>query len=211
MRRWANGAVSDQPPRYSGLFPGEVLSSDLQAHVGVRRHHLLDPEGVGQSQGHRLLEVDIFARGNRIDRMLGVPVLRAGDQHAVDIVPRQKIRVVPVCVDHDTTLALGGRADRFIQAGFAHVGKGNNLHVCLAALDLPQCGAEMTASHSSGADEAHADGIVRTERCSGCRLRYRGHARIPPAASVERSQRGAAAAKSESTGCGRGFLEEVPS
>ena len=69
--------------------------------VGQRAHDLHRLGGRRQRRGvrGRLLEVDILARRDRIDRQLGMPVIRRGDQDRIDVLTVEDAAIVFVAVD----------------------------------------------------------------------------------------------------------------
>ena len=53
-----------------------------------------DVEALVDRVGHRLLDVDVLAGGERVERHLPVPVVRRGDEHRVDALVVEQAPVV---------------------------------------------------------------------------------------------------------------------
>jgi hypothetical protein len=45
-------------------------------------------------QRHRFLQIDVLARGHRIDCHLRVPVVRRADEHRIDVIAREQFAIV---------------------------------------------------------------------------------------------------------------------
>jgi hypothetical protein len=117
----------------------------------------------------KILDVDVLARPQGVAGHRAVPVLRRGDENAVDVVAGQDLVVVAIRVDPDV-LFVGAGLPGSLEPRVAHVADGDDLHVLLAGLAEAHDGVTVAAAHAPGADDADADRLVvgqRHARCGG--------------------------------------------
>ena len=70
----------------------------------------LDELALVDRQRQRLLAIDVFAREHRLDGDLGVPVIRGGDHHRIDVLAVKDLAVILVSIRF-VTLGLLNLAD----------------------------------------------------------------------------------------------------
>jgi hypothetical protein len=105
--------------------------------------------GVIHRERHRLFLVDVLARGERIDKVRAVQVLRRGDQDRVDILVLEHAPVIEI------RLRIGRDLLDVLEAACVDVRRADALHT-FAADGLLQ---NLRAARA-GSDDADADAIV---------------------------------------------------
>ena len=178
-RRMADLAGRDELLRLAVLGVHHVLRADLQdLLVGVDHatqvQRVLDPHRQG------LLDVDVLARHDRVDRHRHVPVLGRGDEHGVDVLARQELVVVAIGRDIDLLL-LAALLLRRVEPRLAHVGQRDHLHLLATLLVGVHDPVEVAVAHAARPDETHANRISAGERRAFLCLRFRRTPRAPRA------------------------------
>ena len=103
-----------------------MLASHLQ-HALVLRRRFGHLARLFDRVRHRLLQVDVLARGHGVDRHLRVPVVRRGDEHAVHIRPGEQFPVIVV----DIFLLQLGRSARPLLVFGVDIAQSDDLHILL--------------------------------------------------------------------------------
>ena len=138
------------------MRPAPLLHAALQDLLPAmnrlgQRSSLLD--GVGD----RLLQVDIFAGCQGVDRHADMPVVRSSDEDSVDIL-RQDFVVIK----------MGGREPlgallHFVTARPVDITHSDDLEGNTAGIS----GVEQISHAAAGADDTDADGVIRTKSTGG--------------------------------------------
>ena len=82
----------------------------------------------GDGVRRRLLDVDVLAGRDRVDRLLAVPVIGRGDEHGVDVLAIEDAAVVADDVELE---GLARRRHPRIELRLVDLGAGDPLHVRL--------------------------------------------------------------------------------
>ena len=144
-------------------FAGMDLRSDL-ADAFMFEHRVLDDPALGQVQGHRFLQVDVFARLAGVHRLPAVPMVRCGNDHRVDVLLREQLAVVVVCFG---ALVFGGCP---VQVLLPYVADGRNGDVGVGGAFV-----QVGRTHATGADDAELDAVVRAGLAGGGKGTARDH------------------------------------
>ncbi len=131
----------------------DALAADLQHTPGLllRLEH---PDALVDRVHHRLLAVDVLALFQGVDRHPLVPVVGAGDDHRVDVLPVEDLPVVARRVD---VLAELGAA--LLEAAVVDVGRGDQLDAGHLERRL-----RVALAHAPGAQEGDADAVAGRDR-----------------------------------------------
>ena len=151
-------------------LPPDVVRCRLHATLedaARALHRLADLLGLPPVERHRLLAVDVLARleGGHAD--LRVPMVGRGDQHRIDLGPRQDILVVVI---------HGGLGDRrsTLFAGLVDIADPDDLHLLVRVLAHLHQAPQVPRPLAAATDDGHVDAVVgakdgaggrRTQRC----------------------------------------------
>ena len=152
----------DEFPRLAVAGQHHVLRADLHETVRLR-DRIGDAEGVFHLERHGLFDVDVLARSEGIDDVLGVPVFGGRDDHAVDVLLLQEFAVVAVAA-HGEPLGLRRTVDPTVEVRFRDVRDRRHLHLLLVLLGEAHEGFDVAATHVADPDHRDAQRFVALDR-----------------------------------------------
>ena len=157
-------AVAQERRRFGEDGRRAPVEPDL-AHAPVPSRRLHHAPALGHAQRERLLDVDVLAGLERVDRLQRVPVVGRRDDDRVDVAPVEKPPVVLELLRRAADLRGGEVEVRLPQVADRH-----DLGVSLC-----EEAVEHLVAAVAEADEAEANAVVRPEHTP--RAEGRGHAR----------------------------------
>jgi hypothetical protein len=129
-----------------------ALAAHLEDAPGLLLR-LQHPDALVDRVHHRLLAVDVLARLEGVDRHLHVPVVGAGHDHRVHVLPGQDLAVVAGRLE-----VLAELLPALLEAAVVDVGRGHELD----PRDLERR-LGVALAHAPRAEERDADAVVRRD------------------------------------------------
>ena len=127
----------------------DALAAHLHDAAGLflRLHHAA---AVADLLHHGLLAVDILAGIHGVDGDFGMPVVGRGDEHGIDIRPRQHLAIIARGEKLLAPTLFGAREPPLVDVGDRHQFDARH---CLRRLGV-------AGAHTARADQRHADTVV---------------------------------------------------